>query len=83
MQLEIVPNAPPGYAHGAPRAHVAHGAPGEAIAAPRSPYALDEVVLRHLKSVDEIATVMHLREEIDLSAHTASGRHFIHRVSAT
>jgi hypothetical protein len=38
---------------------------------------LRDVVLRHLKSHDEIATVLHLREEIDLSVHAAAGlQHF-------
>jgi hypothetical protein len=31
------------------------------------------VVLRHLRSPAEIARVVHLREEIDLSVHAASG----------
>ena len=34
---------------------------------------IHDVVLRHLKSPCEIATVLHLREEIDLSVHTAAG----------
>jgi len=33
-------------------------------------------VLRHLKQSDEIASVLHLREEIDLSVHAAAGPHF-------
>jgi hypothetical protein len=38
---------------------------------------IHDVVLRHLKSPTDIATVLHLREEIDLSVHTAAGpQHF-------
>ncbi|MDE2605547.1 MAG: hypothetical protein KGL68_06475 [Burkholderiales bacterium] len=32
-----------------------------------------DVVLRHLKDPAEIATVLHLRDEIDLSVHAAGG----------
>jgi len=47
-----------------------HHAPMPAGEAP--PVARD-VVLRHLKDPAEIASVMHLREEIDLSVHTVAG----------
>lgn len=36
----------------------------------------DEVTLRHLRTPSEISTVLHLREEIDLSAHAASAADF-------
>jgi hypothetical protein len=42
----------------------------------REPFAARQVVLRHLKQSDEIASVLHLREEIDLSVHAAAGPHF-------
>ena len=42
----------------------------------RETYAARDVVLRHLKRSDEIAGVLHLREEIDLSVHAAAGPHF-------
>ena len=35
--------------------------------------ATEQVTLRHLKDADEIATVLHLRGEIDLSVHAACG----------
>ena len=36
----------------------------------------DEVTLRHLRTPSQIGTVLHLREEIDLSAHVAAARDF-------
>ena len=42
----------------------------------REPFAAREVVLRHLKMPEEIASVLHLREEIDLSVHAAAHPHF-------
>ena len=42
----------------------------------RGTSAARDVVLRHLKRSDEIAGVLHLREEIDLSVHAAAGPHF-------
>jgi hypothetical protein len=42
----------------------------------REPFVARDVVLRHLKRSDEIAGVLHLREEIDLSVHAAAGPHF-------
>ncbi|MBK0393360.1 hypothetical protein [Ramlibacter algicola] len=38
------------------------------------PSLAERVVLRHLRSPAEIASVLHLRDEIDLSVHTAAGR---------
>lgn len=35
-----------------------------------------EVTLRHLRTTSEISTVLHLREEIDLSAHAAAAADF-------
>jgi hypothetical protein len=43
---------------------------------PREPFAARDVVLRHLKSAAEIASVVDLREEIDLSVHAAAGPQF-------
>jgi hypothetical protein len=42
----------------------------------RRAFAIDDLVLRHLSSPGEIARVLHLREEIDLSVHAAAGPHF-------
>lgn len=39
----------------------------------RAPFCADDVVLQHLKTPAEVASVLHLREEIDLSAHAAAG----------
>ena len=47
-----------------------------APAAPREPFYVDNVVLRHLTSPADIASVLHLREEIDLSVHAAAGPQF-------
>ena len=38
------------------------------------PSLAEHVVLRHLRSPAEIESVLHLRDEIDLSVHTAAGR---------
>ncbi|HSV79380.1 MAG TPA: hypothetical protein VLK85_09275 [Ramlibacter sp.] len=42
----------------------------------RPQFCADDVVLRHLQTPAEIASVMHLREEIDLSVHAAAGPQF-------
>ena len=42
----------------------------------RRPFSIDDLVLRHLCAPAEIAGVLHLREEIDLSVHAAAGPHF-------
>jgi hypothetical protein len=42
----------------------------------RRPFSIDDLVLRHLRSPSEIAGVLHLRDEIDLSVHAAAGPHF-------
>jgi hypothetical protein len=39
---------------------------------PPAPSGIEAVVLRHLQSHDEIRAVLHLRDEIDLSAHSGS-----------
>lgn len=54
-------------------AQLATGVPPGAGFAPRHPFRADEVTLRRLRGPTEIASVMHLREEIDLSVHTAAG----------
>lgn len=36
----------------------------------------DEVTLRHLRTPSQVSTVLHLREEIDLSAHAAAASDF-------
>ena len=51
-------------------------APMPAVQREREPFAAREVVLRHLKLPEEIASVLHLREEIDLSVHAAAQPHF-------
>lgn len=40
------------------------------------PFSADDVVLSHLRTPAEIASVLHLREEIDLSVHAAAGPQF-------
>ena len=42
----------------------------------RRPFSIDDLVLRHLRTPAEIAGVLHLREEIDLSVHAAAGPQF-------
>jgi hypothetical protein len=42
----------------------------------RRPFSIDDLVLRHLRTPAEIARVLHLRDEIDLSVHAAAGPHF-------
>ena len=36
------------------------------------PHGIEAVVLRHLKTASEIESVMHLRDEIDLSVHASA-----------
>jgi hypothetical protein len=43
---------------------------------PSGPTGFDGVVLRHLKTESEIESVMHLRDEIDLSVHASASSHF-------
>jgi hypothetical protein len=38
--------------------------------------AVESVVLRHLRSPAEIEAILHLRDEIDLSAHNSAGSNF-------
>jgi hypothetical protein len=40
----------------------------------RAPLALGDVVLHHLRTPAEIADIVFLRDEIDLSVHAAAGR---------
>lgn len=40
------------------------------------PFSINDVKLRHLRGAGEIAAVLHLREEIDLSVHAAAGPQF-------
>lgn len=35
--------------------------------------AIGDVVMQHLRTPDEISSVLHLRDEIDLSVHAAAG----------
>jgi len=51
-------------------------APMPAVQREREFFAAQEVVLRHLKKPEEITSVLHLREEIDLSVHVAAQPHF-------
>jgi hypothetical protein len=44
----------------------------------REPFAARDVVLRHLKTAAEIASVVELRDEIDLSVHAAAGPQDFH-----
>ena len=47
-----------------------------ALAGHKGEFCVDEVVVRHLKTPEEIASVLHLREEIDLSVHAALAPQF-------
>jgi hypothetical protein len=40
------------------------------------PLPIQDVVLHHLRTPDQIENVIFLRDEIDLSVHTAAGRQF-------
>lgn len=40
---------------------------------------IEELGLRHLKTLPEIATILHLREAIDLSVHSAASSDFLAR----
>jgi hypothetical protein len=51
----------------------APSAPAMDFARQPKDFATQDVTLRHLKTPADIATVLHLRGEIDLSAHTAAG----------
>jgi hypothetical protein len=51
----------------------APSAPAMDFARQPKDFATQDVTLRHLKTPAEIATVLHLRGGIDLSAHTAAG----------
>jgi hypothetical protein len=42
----------------------------------REAFCASNVVVRHLRTPGEIASVLHLREEIDLSVHAAAGPEF-------
>ena len=51
---------------------VLHAPAAPAFAAPlRTGFMAEEMVLRHLTSAEEIGGILHLRDEIDLSAHAA------------
>jgi len=54
---------------GAPRAIPSGGLPGMMGSH-------DEVTLRHLRTPSQVRTVLHLREEIDLSVHAAAASDF-------
>ena len=60
MQVTTVPGSRPEYG--------AAGFPAETALSARA------VVLRHLRTPAEIASILFLRDEIDLSVHTAAGR---------
>ena len=46
----------------------------------QEPLQVQDVVLHHLRSPAEIKEIVHLRDEIDLSAHTAAGRQSFDRL---
>ena len=50
-----------------------HALPPLAVPMPSQPAG---VVLHHLRTPSEIAEIVHLRGEIDLSVHAAAGPHF-------
>ena len=43
---------------------------------PLEPRGIEAVTLRHLKTSSEIESVLHLREEIDLSVHASASSNF-------
>ena len=47
-----------------------------AVGSVAHPAVFSQVVLKPLKTRAEIESVVHLREEIDLSVHAAAGPHF-------
>lgn len=47
-----------------------------ALAGHKGEFSIDDVVVRHLRTPAEVAGVLHLREEIDLSVHAAQGPQF-------
>jgi hypothetical protein len=49
---------------------------GSAALSLREPLPIKDVVLRHLRTPDQIENVIFLRDEIDLSVHAAAGRQF-------
>lgn len=48
----------------------------ETAATSETGFAIDQVRLRHLNTLAEIEQILHLREEIDLSVHSAAGADF-------
>lgn len=42
----------------------------------REPFCCEDIVLRPLKTPSDIASILHLRDEIDLSVHTTFGAQF-------
>lgn len=42
----------------------------------RDQFFYEDIVLRPLKTPSEIASILHLRDEIDLSVHASSGTQF-------
>ena len=65
-----------------PLAVIQHGtshaplAPLHSPSGARGTLPLDKLRLRHLRSASEIQSIVHLRDEIDLSVHAAAGPHF-------
>ena len=54
--------------------HLHSGAPRQFYGvAPELPSSIDQVVLHHLRDPDAIEDYLHLRDEIDLSAHAGAG----------
>ena len=47
-----------------------------AMVPPAAPFGPERVVLRHLKMLSEIESVLGLREEIDLSVHASASSNF-------
>lgn len=65
----------PGSAGHAPARRAMSGRDfGAALPSPAHP--MQDVVLRHLRTRDEIDSIVFLRDEIDLSVHTAAGATF-------
>ena len=54
----------------------ASGAP--ALHAQRASTPTGGLKLHRLRTPEQVATVLHLRDEIDLSVHAAAGPHFLH-----
>jgi hypothetical protein len=56
--------------------HASSHRPVAMMVPPPGPSGFEGVVLRHLRTPAEIESVLHLREEIDLSVHASASSNF-------